>query len=127
MKEKKVSVRTHRELDVWKKSIDFVTKLYKETVDFPKQEAYGITNQIRRAAISIPSNIAEGAARDSNKEYIRFLYIALGSIAEIETQLIIANNLHYFDDKAFKELEEDRDEIARMLYGLIRYRKSLLK
>lgn len=127
MKEKKVSVRTHRELDVWKKSIDFVTKLYKETVDFPKQEAYGITNQIRRAAISIPSNIAEGAARDSNKEYIRFLYIALGSIAEIETQLIIANNLHYFDDESFNKLEEDRDEIARMLYGLIRYRKSLLK
>lgn len=127
MKEIKSSVRTHRELDVWKKSIDFVTKLYKETVDFPKQEVYGITNQIRRAAISIPSNIAEGAARDSNKEYIRFLYIALGSIAEIETQLIIANNLHYFDDEAFKDLEEDRDEIARMLYGLIRYRKSLLK
>lgn len=127
MTKEKVGVRTHRDLDVWKKSMDFVTKLYKVTIDFPKSEIYGLTGQIRRSAVSIPSNIAEGAARESKKEYIRFLYIALGSVAEIETQLIIANNLQYLDDTSFNILDENKDEIGRMLYGLIRYRKTLLR
>lgn len=107
--------------------MDFVTMLYKVTTNFPKEEIYGLTNQMRRAAVSIPSNIAEGAARQSNKEYIQFLYIALRSIAEIETQMIIANNLSFIDDESFELLVKDRDEIGRMLYELIRFRKSLLK
>jgi len=71
--------KTHRDLEVWKRGISFVTTIYKLTGSFPKEELYGLTSQIRRAAISIPSNIAEGAARKSNKEFIHYLYIALGS------------------------------------------------
>ena len=120
-----VSVKTHKDLDVSKKSMDFITLLYKVTTNFPKDEIYGLTNQMRRAAVSIPSNIAEGAARKSNKEYIQFLYIALGSAAELETQLLTSKNVNYIDDKSFDLLIKERDEIARMLFGLIRYRKSL--
>ena len=120
-----VSVKTHKDLDVWKKSMDFITLLYKVTTNFPKDEIYGLTNQMRRAAVSIPSNIAEGAARKSNKEYIQFLYIALGSAAELETQLLASKNLNFIDDKSFDLLVKERDEIGRMLFGLIRYRKSL--
>ena len=120
-----VGVRTHKDLDVWKKSMGFVTRLYKVTATFPKEEIYGLTNQMRRAAISVPSNIAEGSARKSNKEFIQFLHIALGSCVEIETQLIISNNLEFMNDESFLELDKERDEIGRMLFGLIRYRKSL--
>ncbi len=116
--------KTHRDLEVWKRSIAFVTKVYRFTGTFPKEEMYGLTNQMRRAAISVPSNIAEGAARRSNKEFIQFLYVALGSAAEIETQLIIANNLEYIRKKDFEELCIERDEIGRMVVGLIRYRKG---
>ena len=125
MEKEAVGVRTHKDLDVWKKSIDFVTQLYKVTDVFPKEEIYGLTNQLRRAAVSIPSNIAEGSARKSNKEFIQFLHIALGSCVEIETQLIISNNLEFMNDESFLELDKERDEIGRMLFGLIRYRKSL--
>ena len=105
--------------------MDFVTMLYKKTATFPKEEIYGLTNQMRRAAVSIPSNIAEGAARKSNKEFIQFLHIALGSTVEIETQLIISKNLKFIDDESFIELDKERNEIGRMLFGLIKYRKSL--
>jgi four helix bundle protein len=81
-------VKTHGDLDVWKNGIELVKKIYILTKDFPKEEIYTLTSQIRRLAISIPSNIAEGAARNSKKEFIQFLYIALGSAAELETQLI---------------------------------------
>ena len=79
---------------------------------------------MRRAAVSIPSNIAEGAARKSNKEFIQFLYIALGSTVEIETQLIISKNLMLIDEVSFIELDKERNEIGRMLLGLIKYRKT---
>ena len=72
-------MKTHKDLDVWKLSIDFVTDIYKVTSSFPKEDQFGLTNQIRRAAVSVPSNIAEGAARNSDKEFLRFLYISLGS------------------------------------------------
>ncbi|HTN68134.1 MAG TPA: four helix bundle protein [Dysgonamonadaceae bacterium] len=123
MKDK--SVRTHKDLDVWKKSMGFATKLYKITSAFPKEEIYGLTSQMRRAAVSTPSNIAEGAARKSNKEFIQFLYIALGSIVEIETQLIISKNLMFMSEESFLELDKERNEIAKMLTGLIKYRRSL--
>lgn len=89
-------MKTHKNLIVWQKSIDFVTKLYDETKSFPKEEVYGLISQLRRATISVPSNIAEGAARNTTKEYFRFLYIARGSASEIETPLLIAENLGYF-------------------------------
>ena len=125
MKKEEIGVKTHKDLDVWKKSMDFVTMLYKKTATFPKEEIYGLTNQMRRAAVSIPSNIAEGAARKSNKEFIQFLHIALGSTVEIETQLIISKNLKFIDDESLIELDKERNEIGRMLFGLIKYRKSL--
>ena len=118
------TLKTHKDLEVWKKSIDFVTELYKITAIFPKEELYGLTSQMRRAAVSIPSNITEGAARKSNKEFIQFLYIALGSTVEIETQLIISKNLMLIDEVSFIELDKERNEIGRMLLGLIKYRKT---
>ena len=127
MEKESIGVRTHKDLDVWKKSMSFVTQLYKVTATFPNEEIYGLTNQMRGAAISIPSNIAEGAARKSNKEFIQFLHIALGSSVEIETQLIISKNLKFMDDESFLELDRERDEIGRMLFGLIKYRKSLIR
>jgi four helix bundle protein len=88
-------MRTHKDLLVWQKSIAFVTTIYDETRHFPKEELFCIVSQIRRAAISIPSNIAEGCARKTKNECIQFLHIALGSAAELETQIIISTNLNY--------------------------------
>ncbi|HBX50590.1 MAG TPA: four helix bundle protein [Bacteroidales bacterium] len=88
-------MKTHKDLDAWKSSVEFVTQMYKITESFPKSEEFGLKDQLRRAAVSIPSNIAEGAARNHTKEFIQFLYISLGSLSEVETQLIIAQNLNY--------------------------------
>ncbi|MBI4682860.1 MAG: four helix bundle protein [Nitrospirae bacterium] len=86
---------THKDLDIWKLGIELVEKIYRITAKFPKEEVFGLTSQLRRAAISIPSNIAEGAARNSRKEFLQFLYIALGSLSEIETQIVISKRLGY--------------------------------
>lgn len=91
-------LNSHKDLKVWQESMTLVVVVYKATEDFPKHEIYGLTSQIRRAAISIPSNIAEGAGRRGNKEFIRFLYIALGSLSEVETQLEIATRLKYLNE-----------------------------
>ena len=91
----------YSKLGVWNDAITFVTNIYKLTENFPKSEIYGLTSQIRRAAVSTPSNIAEGPARKSNKEYSQFLSIALGSIAELDTQLIIAKNLTYLEEAGY--------------------------
>lgn len=111
---------THKNLQVWKKSILFVTEIYGHTKNFPKEEIYCIVPQIRRAAISIPSNIAEGCARKGSKEYVQFLYISLGSAAELETQLIISNNLQYIHEDLSDKLQTELHEIIRMLVGLIK-------
>jgi four helix bundle protein len=111
-------MNTHRDLMVWKKSIDFVTKIYKLTERFPKTEMYGLTSQLRRAAVSIPSNIAEGSARDSDKDLVRFLNISRASAAEVETQLIISENLGYLETTNNK-LKEELIEILKMLTALI--------
>ncbi len=92
-------MKTHKDLEVWKKSVDFVTTIYIETQNFPKGEIYGLTSQMRRAAVSISSNIAEGSARQGNKELVQFLYIALGSAVELDTQLNIARNLTYINEE----------------------------
>jgi len=117
-------VTSHKDLIVWQKSIEFVTNLYKITANFPKDEIYGLTSQLRRAAVSIPSNIAEGSARKHEKELIQFLYIALGSAVEIETQLIIAKNINYIKDLEYENLNSKIAEISKMLIGFIRKLES---
>jgi len=113
-------MKTYRDLIVWQKSMQCVTAVYKNTCTFPKDELYGLTSQLRRAAISIPSNIAEGYGRRSTKDYLRFLQIAMGSIFELETQLEIALNLEYISKTDFTGIYEDSREIERMLSALIR-------
>jgi len=115
------SVKTHKDLDIWKRGIAFVEQIYNTTTSFPKEEIYGLTSQIRRASISYPSNIAEGAARFSKKEFVQFLYVSLGSLSEVETQLIIAEKLRYL--KADKLLEEV-EALRRMTLSFIKYLKS---
>lgn len=112
-------ITNHKDLQVWKKSIELARNIYILTKSFPKEEMYGLTSQIRRAVVSISSNIAEGAARNSDKEFIHFLYIALGSLAELETQLIISKDIGYLD-----KLDIDLEEIRKMLLGLIKYLKN---
>ncbi len=111
----------HKRLDVWKLSVEFVSDIYALTATFPSEEKFGLSNQLRRAAVSVPSNIAEGAARGGNKEFIQFLYIALGSCAEVETQLYIAGNFSFGDVDATLQ---KNDRIKRMLQGLIKKRKD---
>ena len=89
------NIKSFRDLNIWQKGIDLVKDIYKETQHFPKEEVYGLTNQLRRAAISIPSNIAEGHIRQHRAEFRQFLSVALGSLAELETQLIISRELNY--------------------------------
>ena len=108
----------YAELKVWQKSVYFVTQIYQCTASFPKEELYGLTSQIRRAAISIPSNIAEGASRETTKDFLRFIGISNGSLAELQTQLIIAKNLGFIDDKKLLTIRDAGDEIGRMLNGL---------
>ncbi len=115
-------IQNHKDLEVWKKSMDLVSNIYKITESFPSKELYGLTNQIRRAAVSIPSNIAEGAARNSKKEFIQFLYIALGSLSELETQIIIANRLEYLNN--LDTLLEDLKFVQKLINGLIYYLKK---
>ncbi len=111
---------THKDLDVWKKSIEFVTCMYSLTKEYPREELFGLVSQMRRVAVSIPSNIAEGACRKGKIEFKHFLYIALASGAELETQIIISGNLNYIQkDKQTKILDE-LNTISRMIQGLIK-------
>lgn len=120
-------LKTHNDLDVWKRSIELVTEIYTITKSFPKDELYGLVNQIRRAAVSIPSNIAEGAARKNTKEFIQFLYIALGSISELETQIIISQKLSYLDQTKSNKLLKEVIQIISMLLGLIKFLNKKIK
>jgi four helix bundle protein len=113
-------VKTYQDLMVWQKSLAMVTEIYKVSQSFPRREDYGITSQIRRCAVSIPSNIAEGYGRHSRNEYIRFLQIALGSLFELQTQLEIAANLGYLKKEEFDVLYESTREVERMLSVLIK-------
>jgi four helix bundle protein len=111
---------SYRDLDVWTKSMDLVVGLYRSTSAFPQEERFGLVQQLRRAAVSIPSNIAEGQGRKSRNEFRRFLYTALGSLVEVETQLIIADRLRYLPAGVLSDYEARTGEIGRMLNGLIR-------
>jgi len=115
---------THKDLIVWQKAIDFVVDIYISTNNFPKEEVYGLTSQLRRAAVSIPSNIAEGYGRFSDKELIHFLFISLGSASEIETQLIISHRLNFLKDEEFEKLNNLNVEIIKMLASLIKSKNN---
>ncbi len=109
-----------KSLLVWQKSYALTIKIYKVTEKFPKSEIYGLVSQMRRAAISVPANIAEGYERQYNKEYIQFLTVARGSLGELETYLLLAKDLKYITRGTFEELEQSRKEVIRLLQGLIR-------
>jgi four helix bundle protein len=111
--------QSYRDLIAWQKSIDLVTEIYRVTQRFPREELYGLSNQLRRAAVSIPSNIAEGQARFSSKEFHHFLATARGSLVEIETQVIIAEKLKYLEPAACQSILEQTAELGRILNGLI--------
>ena len=113
-----------KELKIWHKAIDLAVAVYKATADFPKEEIYGLTSQARRSAVSIPSNISEGAGRNSNNEFSHFLGISNGSSYELQTQLIIANKLNLLDNTNLDPLLNQLDEIQKMNYNL---QKSLHK
>ncbi len=112
-------IKTHKDLLVWKKSIDLVEQIYKITKQFPKEELYGITNQMRRCAVSIPANIAEGSGRKNKAEFIQFLHIALGSASELETHLIISQRLGFLSINSYDEIMNALNEIIKMTCGLI--------
>lgn len=107
-----------RNLIVWKRAVELATKIYLKTIRFPKYELYGLTSQIRRSAVSISSNIAEGAGRKSKKEFGNFLSISYGSACELETQLLISKNLNYLKEDEFEYLFSELNEIQKMLYTL---------
>ncbi len=113
------SINTYRDLIVWQKSMTFVTEVYLITKSFPSTENFGLISQIRRSAISIPSNIAEGYGRKSTGDYIRFLQIAVGSLFELQTQIEIAFNLLYIDNIIFDKSLIKTSELDRMLFSLI--------
>ena len=118
-------IKTHKDLLVWKKSIDLVEQIYKFTKQFPKEELYGITNQMRRCAVSIPANIAEGSGRKNKAEFIQFLHIALGSASELETHLIISQRLEFLSSNSYDEIMNALNEIIKMICGLINSLNSL--
>jgi four helix bundle protein len=115
------AIKTYRDLEIWQRGIRFVGQIYAVTRNLPKEELYGLTSQIRRAAVSYPSNIAEGAARSSKKEFVQFLYVALGSLSEVETQLMIAENLRYLNAK---DLLHDIEVLRRMTLNFIKYLRT---
>ncbi len=112
-------MKNHKDLDVWKKSMLLAEQIYNLTKDFPTDEKYGLISQMKRAVISIPSNIAEGAARKGNKEFVQFMYIAMGSLSELKTQILLSQRLQFVNsvDNYLDQIEK----IKQMLFGLIRY------
>lgn len=119
-------MKTFRDLLIWQKAMALVTHCYSISSNFPKEEMFGLTSQIRRCSISIPSNISEGYGRGTNKDYHRFLTISLGSLFEFQTQLEIAYNLQYIPGDNFNKLYEDSRELERMLSSFISKVKETL-
>ena len=112
--------RSHRDLKVWQIALDMTETLYRTTADWPKSEQYGLVSQVRRAAVSVPANIAEGAGRRSPGEFMHFVGIARGSLAELETLLIIARRLGYIEEPPFRAIIDDLFELSRMTTGLLK-------
>jgi len=117
-------LKSYKELIVWQKAYELTLLVYKETEIFPKSEIFGLSSQLRRASVSIASNIAEGYQRQHSGEYVQFLSIAFGSCAEVETQLLICKDLHYLPESNFTILNKILTEVGKMLYALITKRKQ---
>ncbi|MHB1035595.1 MAG: four helix bundle protein [Pirellulales bacterium] len=116
--------KPHKDLKVWQRGMDMVMAVYRLTAQFPSEEKYGLSSQMRRAGVSVVSNIAEGAARQGNAEFVQFLHVSLGSVSELDTQLELARRLGFVRDEDWQRLDGDLQEIDRMLIGL---RNSLRK
>ena len=112
-------METHKDLRVWQQSIEMVTSIYLMTQSFPKEETFGLVSQLRRASVSVPSNIAEGYARGTDKEKLHFLRISSGSMSEVETQLLLSLNLGYIDQEKYNELSEIETSVWKQLNSLI--------
>ncbi|MFC3714651.1 four helix bundle protein [Luteimonas soli] len=113
-------VKSFRDLQVWREAIDLVELVYRALATFPADERFGLTSQFRRSSVSVPSNIAEGHARPTTRDYLRFLGISLGSLAEMETQLLISHRLGYLDDAALDPIAQSSTRIGRMLRTLMK-------
>ena len=118
-------MKSYIELDMWKEARTLVNKIYVVTKVFPKEEIYGITNQIRRCSVSVPSNIAEGCGRQTPKDTLRFLYISRGSLYELETQLYLSNDLKFFSEESLKNILFQIETCKKLLNGFINYYKKL--
>ncbi|MDT4968207.1 MAG: hypothetical protein QOJ64_2944 [Acidobacteriota bacterium] len=120
-----MAVRSYRELLAWQKSMDLLELVYAATRCFPKEELFGLTSQLRRAALSVPSNIAEGQGRKSTKEFLHHLSIALGSLMELETQVLAAGRLHYIGQEDVDRLLDQSARVGRLINGLYNSLKAL--
>jgi len=114
-----MKVKNYQELIVWQKAMDLVEDVYKSSRDFPREEIYALTSQIRRAAVSIPSNIAEGQGRRTTLDFLRHLSIAYGSLREVETQILIARRLSYVEQTRVDDVMDLAGEVGRLLNGLM--------
>jgi len=113
-------LKNYKELNVWQKSYELCLRIYRITAKFPKEERYGLTSQIRRSVVSIPSNIAEGYGRKTTVDYIRMLYISYGSVCELETQILLAGDLDFIEKSELVTVKRDIAEVERMLKALIK-------
>ena len=121
---KEENFRAHKKLDVWKEAVALSLEIYRVTKSFPKSETYGLVSQMQRAAVSIASNIAEGAARSGKKEFVQFLNIAGGSLSELDTQMEISFKLGYINQTDREALDTKMNNIAKMIAGLIKWVKK---
>lgn len=115
-----MSDKPHKNLDAWKFSFDFVKLIYTATANFPSEEKFGLTSQLRRACLSVPANITEGTGRKSTKEFINFLSIALGSVAELDTLILLSKELKYISEETCSGLLLKLDVIGKLIYGLMK-------
>ncbi len=121
-----MNVQSYRDLIAWQRGVDLVEGIYRATQNWPREETYSLTDQVRRAAVSVPANIAEGHGRHSTKEFLQHLGIASGSLCEAETHLVIANRLQYVSPDDLEALLEQTAEVGRLLHGLKRSLRALL-
>jgi four helix bundle protein len=113
-------MKDFRQLKVWEKSHQLALAVYKETKKFPKEELYGLTSQIRRASMSVPTNIAEGCGRNTDKDFARFIQVSMGSASETEYQLILARDLEFISQDSYEKLHNNVEEVKRMLASLLK-------
>ncbi|MCF8105571.1 MAG: four helix bundle protein [Desulfohalobiaceae bacterium] len=116
--------KPHKNLRAWQLGMDIAVDIYQSTETYPAEEKFGLVSQMRRSSVSIPSNIAEGAARNSTKELINFLYVTSGSLSELDTQLELAKRLGYLSHEQWQDLDSKLSEEDKVLYGLIKYHKG---